>query len=271
MDPDLNIAGVILNRVGTLRQERLIRKSLANCCEVEVLGAVPRDKQVALPSRHLGLVTASEHEHSQQALEQVAALISEHVDLPSVWRIAQTADRVAFDSQARTSSSTLTKMAVFRDRAFSFYYPENLEALESCGAALSYVSPLEDEQLPDVDGLYIGGGFPEEYASSLSANEPFRSSCQKAIAQGLPAWAECGGLMYLARRLRTTDGQSHVMVGALGIEVEQKTNPQGHGYVQASVDGENPFLKHGTITCRSRVSLFAAHPIHKDAKYRVGA
>ena len=144
-----------------LRQERLIRKALAACCDVEVLGAVPRDAEVALPSRHLGLVTASEHEHSQQALDKVAALIADNVDLQAVLRLAQTAVPLTFDSQEPLHSHSAAKMAVFRDRAFSFYYPENLEALEAAGARLVFVSPLTDGPLPPVDALYIGGGFPD--------------------------------------------------------------------------------------------------------------
>jgi cobyrinic acid a,c-diamide synthase len=138
------------------------------------------------------------------------------------------------------------RIGVARDVAFSFYYPENLEELELAGAELVYFSPTADETLPNVDAIYIGGGFPEVYAARLAENRPFRHELRRRIAEGLPAWAECGGLMYLAQQL-VTEGVSRPMVGALPIHVEQTARPQGHGYVAARVDSPNPFLADGSV------------------------
>jgi cobyrinic acid a,c-diamide synthase len=134
---------------------------------------------------------------------------------------------------------------VLRDRAFSFYYPENLAALEAAGGEVVPLSPLGDDVVPAVDALYAGGGFPEVYAADLAANHAFKEALRKRISEGLPVWAECGGLMYLSQELRQ-DEVAHPMVGALPIRVEQTARPQGHGYVQARVDRDNPFLTTGT-------------------------
>jgi len=133
---------------------------------------------------------------------------------------------------------------LLQDKAFSFYYPENLEALQEHGAQLVPISPLDDDQLPDIDALYAGGGFPEVYAERLSANATLREALRERIAQGLPVWAECGGLMYLSQSL-TAKGSVYPMVGALPLTVEQTARPQGHGYVEAVVDATNPFLEPG--------------------------
>jgi cobyrinic acid a,c-diamide synthase len=136
------------------------------------------------------------------------------------------------------------RLAVIRDQAFSFYYPENLEALEQAGAELVYVNALEDSRLPAVSGLYIGGGFPELFAERLQANDRLRREIAVAIDEGLPVYAECAGLLYLARTLRWED-RSYEMVGALPIDVSFTARPQGHGYVAAEVLGENPFFDVG--------------------------
>jgi cobyrinic acid a,c-diamide synthase len=137
------------------------------------------------------------------------------------------------------------RVGVLRDAAFSFYYPENLEALEAAGGELVDISPLADRELPAIDALYAGGGFPEEHAGELAANAPLRQALRSAIAAGLPAWAECGGLMYLARGL-VREGREHPMVGALPIVVEHTPRPQGHGYMAATVDRDNPYFPTGT-------------------------
>ncbi len=133
-----------------------------------------------------------------------------------------------------------------RDRAFTFYYPENLEALEEAGAELVFVNALTEAALPDLDALYIGGGFPEIFMDELSANTGMRASVRQAIERGLPVYAECGGMMYLSRRIVWGE-RSAGMVGALPCEIEMTDKPQGHGYVTAQVDAENPFFPVGTI------------------------
>ena len=249
LEPGLELAGVILNRVGTARQERVIREAVLSATGVPVIGAIPR-LDFALPSRHLGLVTAVEHPDAEAALEAAAAAIARHVDVDKVFELAGRAAPLPAlaNMPARTVGDKTVRIGVLRDRAFSFYYPENLEALEAAGAELIEISPLADETLPAIDALYAGGGFPEEHAAALSTNEGLRAQLRDSIGDGLPVWAECGGLMYLSRAL-IADGVEHPMVGALPITVEQHARPQGHGYVRAQVDRHNPFLEEGTTLC----------------------
>ncbi len=253
LDREVTIAGVILNRVGTRRQEKVIREALAAATGVPVLGAIPRLEDQHLPSRHLGLMTAREHPQTRDTLERVAAVVAEHVDVPALQAVAERAEdlpaaAVAAPTGPAPHAGSRVRIGVLRDRAFSFYYPENLRALEDRGAELLEISPLADDELPALDGLYAGGGFPEEYAPELAANRPLRAALRREIDAGLPVWAECGGLMYLARAL-VKDGVAHEMVGAVPVVIEQTPRPQGHGYVAARTDRTNPFLTEGTELC----------------------
>jgi cobyrinic acid a,c-diamide synthase len=246
LDPGVALAGVVLNRVGTRRQEAVIREAVLGDAGVPVLGAIPRLEGEPLPSRHLGLVCAGEHPEREAALEAIAAAVERYVDVEAVCTIAANAGSMpgaVVPEPARSAGHA--RIGVLRDAAFSFYYPENLEALEAAGAELVWISPLADRALPAIDALYAGGGFPEEYAGALAENAQLRGALAAAIADGLPVWAECGGLMYLSRSIRR-DGRDYPMVGALPISVEHTPRPQGHGYMAATVDRENPFLPVGT-------------------------
>ncbi len=247
LDPEVNLAGVILNRIGTGRQEDVIRRALAADTGVRVLGAIPRLEDQPLPSRHLGLVCSEEHPEREASLEALAEAIEKHVDVESVWAVASEATAMpgAVVPKPPRGDGRRVRIGVLRDAAFSFYYPENLEALEAAGAELVAVSPLADRELPTIDALYAGGGFPEEYAGALAANEPLRAALASALAAGLPAWAECGGLMYLARGI-VRNGREYPMVGALPVVVEHTQRPQGHGYMAATVDRANSFFPVGT-------------------------
>ncbi|OYW06935.1 MAG: hypothetical protein B7Z61_00730 [Acidobacteria bacterium 37-71-11] len=247
MDPKLNLAAVIINRVASRRHEAVIREAIQQTTDVPVLGAVPAQETLELPSRHLGLVPVAEHPRSEEILERAADLVAENVDLDALLALAGEAPGIEAPPAvpASTSSGTKARIGVARDVAFSFYYPENLEELERAGAELVFVSPLADTALPDVDALYLGGGFPEVHAARLAGNRGFREALGRRIAAGLPVWAECGGLMYLAREL-VVGGVAHPMVGAIPVSVEQTGRPQGHGYVAARVDTPNPFLGDGS-------------------------
>jgi cobyrinic acid a,c-diamide synthase len=247
LDPALPLAGVILNRVGTGRQERLIREALASVTRVPVLGAIPRLAPGLLPSRHLGLLMPAERVEREHVLDQLADAVGNGVDLEAVQQLAATAPSLRCEWKAAVPSPApgQPRIGYLKDEAFCFYYAENLAALETHGATLVPISPIHDKGLPDIDALYAGGGYPEEHASALSANATFRTALADRIACGLPVWAECGGLMYLASAL-VTHGCQYKMVGALPIVVEQTDRPQGHGYVDACVDSKNPFFPIGT-------------------------
>lgn len=246
IDPDLVVGGVVLNRVATPRHERTVSEALAALGGPPVLGALPRVADDPLPSRHLGLVTAAEHDNAERAIQRAAELVQAHVDLDAIVRLAQTATAVALpDAAPLPRASGVARIGVLRDEAFSFCYPETIEAIGDAGGTIVEVSPLRDGALPDVDALYIGGGFPEVHVAALAANAGMLASVRAAARAGVPVYAECGGLMYLARELRV-DGHAYAMAGALDIAVEQTPRPQGHGYVEAIVDAENPFFAIGT-------------------------
>lgn len=246
MDPDLRIAGIILNRVGTRRQERVVRQAVETTTGIPVLGALPRLESQELPSRHLGLVPTAEHKHLPETLERIADIISAHIDLAKIQDIAAATAPIPLLPKIAVQPPGGPRIGVLWDRAFSFYYPENLGRLTELGATLVPISPLADQILPEIDALYAGGGFPEVHAQQLSANKSLRTRLAREIAAGLPVWAECGGLMYLSQEL-TWRGATYPMVGALPLVTHQGDHPQGHGYVVARVDQPNPFLPTGTI------------------------
>ncbi len=249
LDRQIPLAGVILNRVATARQERVIRDAIENETGVPVLGAIRAVSGELLSSRHLGLVTPEEHVQSIKAMESAGNMVEESVDLEKLYDIAS--DARDFDAGTETRLPTSrnpsgVRIGVFRNSAFTFYYPENLEIIEEYGARWIPVDPAKDRALPDLDALYIGGGFPETHASLLSSNAPFLDSVLQAALGGLPIWAECGGLIFLCRSIRW-DGNTYPMAGVFPADIVLERKPCGHGYMEAVVERENPFLPPGTV------------------------
>nr|WP_277998900.1 cobyrinate a,c-diamide synthase [Moorella sulfitireducens] len=252
-DPGVKIAGVILNQVARPRHEDMLRRSIEHYTGLPVLGAMPKKKDYVIPDRHLGLVPAAENEDIHAALAATGTAVAANVDLDALLAIASQVPDLPPGPEHRQPPSPRVRLGIFRDRAFTFYYPENLEALEQAGAEISLVNSLEDEKLPDIEGLYIGGGFPEVFAARLEANVSLRRAVKRAIVEGMPVYAECGGLMYLARRLNY-QGRWYEMSGALPFDVTMSSRPQGHGYTTMMVEGESPFF--------SRGSLIKGHEFH---------
>jgi cobyrinic acid a,c-diamide synthase len=247
LDPAVRIAGVILNQVATARHERTVREAIESACGVSVLGAMPRITQTGLlPQRHLGLVTPEEHPLPGQLRETLTGLAAS-LDLERILGVARDVPALAppaVPAPDFPDSRGLT-IGYLRDSAFTFYYSENLAALESAGATLVPIPALSARALPDaLDALYIGGGFPETHAARLSANREFLTSLREAAAGGLPVYAECGGLMLLSRAIHW-QGCKDPMAGVLPFEVEVCTAPQGHGYTELMVDRSNPFFPTG--------------------------
>jgi cobyrinic acid a,c-diamide synthase len=245
LDPTVRIGGVILNRVASSRQEQVARAAIEGTCAVPVLGALPRLEDDLLPGRHLGLVTPAEHPRLAAIEARLAEIIDEHVDVDRVVALARSAAALKVPAPVPVAGGHPVRIGWFRDSAFTFYYPENLEALADAGARLEPISALADGGLPPIDLLYIGGGFPETHAAALSENRGLRSAVRAAAARGLPIYAECGGLMYLAETLRV-QGRDYPMSGVLPITVEVTARPQGHGYCDLTVDAPNPFFPAGT-------------------------
>jgi len=244
-DPAVNIQGVILNRVAGSRHERILRTSIEQHCGVKVLGAIPKLGQQDFPERHMGLIPTPEHTLVNHSIQVAAETVLRYVDLDELMRVAEDAAAVpvtctgAADCTPIASGPKRPRIGVIKDSAFQFYYPDNLEALVSAGADIIYISPLADTGLPDIDALYIGGGFPETHAPQLADNLSFRKSLKSAADEGLPVYAECGGLMYLGERLVLD--RSYPMAGVLPIVFGFSKKPQGHGYTMVTVDSENPF------------------------------
>ncbi len=244
--PEVNIAGVILNRVAGTRHTGVVRQAIEQNTGVPVIGAVPRVREQMLPSRHLGLVPPTEHESAEALKNRLAELVRDNCDLETIHRIAsETGPLKAVEPVADIDEQAGVKIGYFNDTAFTFYYPENLEALARGGAQLVPISALTDQRLPEIDALYIGGGFPETHTEQLSANSGLHAEIRKAATAGLPIYAECGGLMYLATSLETADREVP-MAGVLEIRVKMHERPQGHGYCLMNVDQANPIFPIGT-------------------------
>ncbi len=248
-DPDVDIRGLILNRVAGTRHAAVVRRSVEDHCGISVFGTVPRMADLPFSERHLGLIPPQEYDRIRQALQRAADIAGNYLDLEGLTQIAQSAppwEDFSFpDVLPVKDPAGHVTIGVIRDRAFQFYYPENIEALASEGARVLEVSAISEEKLPSLDALYIGGGFPETQAGLLAGNESFRRSLRDAAEQGLPIYAECGGLMFLGESLTVGDRQ-YPMVGFLPISFAMEKRPQGHGYTVLRVEEENPFFPVGT-------------------------
>ncbi len=257
-EPALNISAVILNQVGGSRHESKLRAILEHYTDVSVIGAVHRDPRLTIDERHLGLVPSNESADVTQKISDIAGLVAAQVDLERLRTVAAAASPLPPVTQSalphRVAGPAL-RIGILRDAAFGFYYPDDLSAFEEAGATLLRIDALNDHRLPELDGLFIGGGFPETHAAALSANHELRHQLKSRIEQGLPTYAECGGLMYLARSLRWR-GHSHEMVGVIPGDVVMHDRPQGRGYVVLEPTAEHPWPEAGPN------STIHAHEFH---------
>jgi cobyrinic acid a,c-diamide synthase len=256
LDEEVTIQGVILNQVSTPRHESIVRTSIEKYCGIPVLGAIPREKELQFHERHLGLFPAQEHSAAQETIDAIERLIQTHVDTDAVWGIAERycaglpgrsaeqgkEQEVLSESPLRFSG---IRVGVVRDRAFHFYYPENIEALQDRGAEVVAVEASRDPVLPNLDALYIGGGFPETQARDLAENQSFKNSLHRAIESGLPVYAECGGAIYLGKGLEW-QGHFYPLVNIFPIVYRFHERPQGHGYTLLQVEEENPLFPKGS-------------------------
>ena len=250
-DPGLKIAGIILNKVAGRRQESLVRACVEQYCGVPVVGAVPRLKGDFFPERHMGLIPQHERQFAEKAVEWAVTVVEENVDLERLLQTARSADPLGPHPPDKGQASALSapapfspRIGVIRDHAFWFYYPENLEHLKHLGATLVALDSIRDPGIPELDAIYIGGGFPEVQAPGLADNEGFKKALKERIETGLPVYAECGGLMYLGQDL-IVDGKTYPMVGALPVSFVLEKRPQGHGYTVLETAGKNPYYDVG--------------------------
>jgi len=274
-EPDLDLRGVVLNRIAGSRHENIVRQAVERYTGLPVLGAIPRSRRDVFPQRHLGVTPAAEHAEAAEAVAALAERAEKYLDLaaikavmgeittgPSMARITPAGrggqdpavagitplageDRGA-TAPAGGDRAGWVRIGYLLDAAFQFYYPDNLEALAAAGAELVPLNALRDEGLPPLDGLYIGGGFPETSAPLLAANTPFRDAVRAAAAAGLPIYAECGGLIYLGEAI-VLDGREYPLAGVFPVRFGLARKPQAHGYTELLVERDNPFYPRGSV------------------------
>lgn len=255
-DPEVRIGGVVLNRVAGPRHRNILTTSIEEHCHIPVVGAVPKLGKQSFPERHMGLVPTPEHEWAKDAVDAICRIAEKHLDIDKIIEIANAGrtqvkglqpDRLPEIFQKPDPIKAIGKkpvICVLQDSAFQFYYPENLEALKNSGADLVFTSPLKNDIPPKMDGLYIGGGFPETHAKALADNTIFKDTIKTFAREGMPIYAECGGLMYLGEAL-VLDGETFKMAGVLPAVFGFSKRPKGHGYTIITIEKENPFYQKG--------------------------
>lgn len=255
-DPDVWIAGVILNQLGGSRHEAKLRAVIEHYTDVPVIGGVHRSQALEIDERHLGLIPSNEAVAADKKIIEIRERINDQVDLDRLLSVAGH-DELDFTPPPTTPETTAApvRIGIAHDTAFGFYYPDDLVALEQAGAELVTFNTLTDAALPAVDGLFIGGGFPENHMEQLESNTALRADIRKVIQNGLPAYAECGGLMYLSRSL-SWNGKHSEMVGAIPADTVMHARPQGRGYVRLRETANAPWPSDGPA------SEFAAHEFH---------
>jgi len=267
-DHKVNIAGVILNQLGGPRHESKLRAVIEHYTSFPVLGAIGRAPELELVERHLGLMPSNEDAQAGSRIAKIADVIAQQVDLERILEIAANAqfpttteDHLPIPltpilTTPISAANSKIKLGIARDAAFGFYYPDDLEALEKSGAELIPINTLQDTHLPEIDGLFIGGGFPETQMQALEANVNLRHELRAAIEGGLPTYAECGGLMYLSRSL-SWKGRRCDMVGVIQADTVVRDRPAGRGYIQLQETGKSLWPK-----VQSVANEIAAHEFH---------
>ncbi|MFQ6105826.1 MAG: cobyrinate a,c-diamide synthase [Candidatus Hydrothermarchaeaceae archaeon] len=248
-DKNVDIKAVILNRVGSKRHAEKARVAVEKLAGMKVVGTMPRNSEIEVPERHLGLVPAYESEKTKLDFARLARLIEEYVDVDKIIKIAKGAPalkNVAPNPIYSPKNKYNVRLGIFRDKAFSFYYQDTIDAFAANGAKITYIDSMKDKHLPRVDALYIGGGFPEVFSEYLEANASLRKEVYNFCDSGKPVYGECGGLMYLGEKVITKDGE-YEMVGFLPIETKMEEKFQALGYVIHRAIKDNPISRRGDV------------------------
>lgn len=258
-DKEINIVGIILNNLGGSRHETKLREVITHYTNVPVIGAIQHDKQLTIIERHLGLMPSNESSVSSASIKILGDAIERQVDLDKLLSITQKPPlKLPLDTVTANivTGTDRVKIGIARDRAFGFYYADDLEALVAAGAEIVPFDTIRDGRLPEVDALFIGGGFPEIFAAELEANSAMRTDIRKVIENGMPVYAECGGLMYLSRQI-SYKGSTHAMVGVIPGDVVMHDKPVGRGYVHLTEEAAHPWSK-----LKAAQSQIKAHEFH---------
>ncbi len=273
-DKDMRIAGVILNGVGSPRHLEFCQPQIEATTGLPVLGYFPRREEFIQPERHLGLIPTVEGTVANLWYDAIAKQVEETFDLDRIVQIAATCHPPSAQTRAypQETMPKRARIAIAQDKAFSFYYQDSLDMLEAWGAELAPFSPLEDQQLPPgTGGIYIGGGFPEMFASELAANTPMLASIQDAVGRGIPVYGECGGLMYLGRSLSDLQGNQHSMVGVIPAVSAMSDERLVLGYREVESRTDNPLMGRGHRVRAHEFhwSTLEAPPTDEESVYRV--
>jgi cobyrinic acid a,c-diamide synthase len=239
----ITFAGVILNEVAGPRHEAKLLAAVKEYTNLEVLGVVPKLSALHLEERHLGLIPQNEAQFSSDYINQVSSLVKQHVDVDRLLErsaLLELPDTAVSPTGSEHTAATVVRIGIARDRAFGFYYPDDLQAMQASGAELVYFDTLQDEILPLVDALFIGGGFPETQLDALQRNTAMREQIRAFITAGKPVYAECGGLMYLCNSIRY-QGKTASTVGVIDARVNMTEKPIGRGYAKIQAYHSHPW------------------------------
>jgi cobyrinic acid a,c-diamide synthase len=251
LDPSIKVEGVILNYVKNRKHYLKAKEAVEKLANTPVIGGIPRSEAIRVEERHLGLVPAVERDNILQSIEKWGTVMAENVDLDAFIAIMKKSKKLPKGREPLwfEGNKNRVKIGVAIDEVFTFYYKENLEALEANNAKIIPFSPLNDDEIPDVDGIYIGGGYPEIFAEGLESNESMRKSIYKYYNEDNPIYAECGGLMYLSKSINTKN-----MCNVFNYPSKMTKNVQALSYVISEAQKDNIILKKGDI--------FKGHEFH---------
>jgi cobyrinic acid a,c-diamide synthase len=269
-DQKLNLRGVILNHVKSGKHTDLAREAIEGGAGVRVVGALPSSADISMPTRHLGLIPALEQNGLADFLTRLGVFAEEHLALDQILEIARDADELEFEQQesSRPVVAAKARIGIAYDEAFNFYYQDNIELLEANGAEIVHFSPIHDLTLPnDLDGVFLGGGFPETYAKQLEDNQSMRRSVKKAVEDEMPVYAECGGLIYLMESLEDLNGHQHRMVGVLNGKVIMSGKLESLNYSVARVVRKNLLSELGSTLRGHEFHYSKVIDIPRDAKF----
>ncbi|MBN2898047.1 MAG: cobyrinate a,c-diamide synthase [Clostridia bacterium] len=256
-DPDVDVSGVIINKVNSERHYEILKEAIEETTGVKCYGYLKKNPEVNLSSRHLGLIPSYEVTKLKEKIDLISDMMEESIDFDGLLALGQGAPDLSADTKALEGDFSGLRIGVPKDKAFNFYYQDNLDLLEKLGAKLICFSPMSDEKVPEaLDGLYIGGGFPEVFAKELSENKAMRASIKDFIESERPVYAECGGLMYMCRQIVDLEGNAFPMVGVLNNESVMTGRLQHFGYVDITLEADAPIGSKGMT--------FRAHEFHRS-------
>ncbi len=282
-DPGVNIAGVILNNVGSGRHLKFLSESVTRYCDIPVIGGFPRENNISIPSRHLGLFMGQDNVLKPGMIEKLSELARENLNLELIEKISEVSLPECEEPAIRPIFRRPKKLAVAMDNAFCFYYRDNLDILEQLGLKLTFFSPVEDKTLPDdIHAVYFGGGYPELYAEKLAKNDGMKNSIREFHKQNGWIYAECGGLMYLGKEIENPEGITYKMCGLFPFKTRVLKKLKSLGYVEIEPVEDFLFLKKGKpvrghefhYSEISKISpdiknIYISNPVDKSRGYRI--